>query len=107
MNLHKRLLLLDHLDKFIREQYLLDQTTEDIIAKIRYKSKKYQEKEHSPETFGTKKIYLTNYVFILNKRIIDFEHFRNKGSLTNFTDYQVFGLINFRDRIIFKKIYKD
>ncbi len=82
-------------------------STEDILAMIRYKSTKYHEQEQNPETRGTRKTYLINYVLILNKKVIDFEYFRKKSTFRELSDKKLFELINFRDKIIFKKIYKD
>jgi len=107
MNLSKRLLLLKHMNNFIFEQYDLGQSTEDILGMLRYKSQKYRESESKPETTGVRKEYLINYVLLLNKRVIDFQYFRKKRDLSKLKDPELFKVINFRDQIIFKKIFND
>lgn len=107
MNLHKRLLLLKHLNSFILEQFDLGQSTEDVIGMIRYKYQKYKEKESETNSLSTRKIYLDNYIFILNKRVVDFEYFRKRNQFRDLSDRQLFKMIDFRDRIIFKKIFND
>ncbi len=74
---------------------------------IRYKYQKYKEKESESNSYTTRKIYLNNYIFILNKRVIDFEYFRKKTNFRELSDRQLFKMIDFRDKIIFKKIYND
>lgn len=106
MNLDKRLLLLKHLNNFITEQYGIGQTTEDVIGMLNYKSKKYSEKLHESSS-SVRTDYLQNYTLILKKRVIDFQYFRKKPDFRNHTDFQIFQLINFRDKIIFNKIFKN
>lgn len=107
MNLSKRLLLLKHLNNFIIEQHQLGQTTEDILGMLRYKATKYSEKEREPSCVGQRKIYLNNYILMLNKRLIDYQYFRKKYIFRDKSDIEIFKLIFFRDQIIFKKIFKD
>ena len=107
MNLSKRLLLLNHMNTFIMDQYGVGETTEDILGMLKYKSDKYKESEKELNSNSTRKMYLSNYSLLLVKRIIDFQFFRNKNELIEFFDIQIFKLIDFRDKIIFKKIFKD
>ena len=107
MNLSKRLLLLNHMNTFIMEQYGVGETTEDILGMLKYKSDKYKESEKELNSNSIRKMYLSNYSLLLVKRIIDFQFFRNKNELIEFSDIQIFKLIDFRDKIIFKKIFKD
>lgn len=107
MNLSKRLLLLKHLNNFILDQYSLGQSTTDIVRMIKAKSRQHRISESNPLTHGTRKIYLNNYIILLDKRVIDFEYFRKKYEFQKLSDKQIFSLINFRDQIIFKKIFKD
>ena len=107
MNLSKRLLLLKHMNSFIFEQFDLGQSTEDILGMLQYKSKKYIESESKPETSGVRKQYLVNYILLLNKRVIDFQYFRKKREFTDLEDIEVFKMVDFRDKIIHKKIFKD
>jgi len=107
MNLSKRLLLLKHMNSFIFEQFDLGQSTEEVLDMLRYKSQKYIESESKPETSNVRKKYLINYILLLNKRVIDFQYFRKKKDFTDLKDIEVFKMINFRDQIIHKKIFKD
>lgn len=107
MNLSKRLLLLNHMNTFIMEKYGDGETTEDILGMLKYKSDKYKESEKELGSNSIRKMYLCNYSLLLVKRIIDFQFFRNKNELREFSDLQIFKLIDFRDKIIFKKIFKD
>jgi hypothetical protein len=105
MNLSKRLILLKHIDKFIFDQYELGQSTSDILGMLKYKSERYKESEKT--STGLRRTYLNNYILLLNKRVIDFQYFRKKNTLKEYRDTDLFKLIDFRDRIIFKKIFKD
>ena len=107
MNLHKRLVLLNHLNNFIKDKISSGSSTDDVLAMIRYKSIKFREQEEHPDTRGARKTYLTNYVLILNKRVIDFDYFRKKTNFMHLSDTELFDIINFRDKIIYKKIYKN
>jgi hypothetical protein len=107
MNLSKKVLLLNHIKKFITEQYGEGQSTQDILDMLMNKKNNYNEKINSPDTFGVRKTYLTNYVLYLEKRFIDFEYFRKKENLSDFSDIEIFNLIDFRDKIIFKQTFED
>ena len=105
MDLSKKILLLNLIKKFIIDQYGENKSTQDILTMILDKKNSYNEKSNSPETIGVRKTYLVNYCLYLEKRYIDFQYFRKKENLSNFSDLEVFNLIDFRDRIIFKKIF--
>lgn len=107
MNLSKRLLLLKHLDNFITEQYSSGKSTCDVIEMIKSKSRQYKITESNKSTYGARKTYLFNYIILLDKRVIDFQYFRKKYEFKKLTDKELFSLINFRDKIIFKKVFKD
>lgn len=106
MNLHKRLLLLEHLNKFIIEQQT-HETTEDILAMLRYKSEKYLDQVKDTTMIGVRKTYVETYGIMLKKRIVDFEYFRKKKRFRDTSDNQIFNLIDFRDKIIYKKFFKN
>ena len=97
--------MLKHLNNFIFEQYSLGQSSDDVLGMLKYKSDRYRESEKTSS--GLRRTYLNNYILILNKRIIDFQHFRKKHNFKSLNDQDLFHLIDFRDRIIFKKIFKD
>ena len=105
MNLSKRLLLLSHLNKFILDQYQAGETTSDILAMINYKSDKYNKISLEETKSPIRKTYLVNYSLILKKRVIDYHYFRRKYHLNDYDDFELFKLIDFRDKIIFQKIF--
>ncbi len=107
MNLHKRLLLLQHLNNFINEQQKSKETTEDILAMLNYKSEKYFDQIKDPNMIGVRRTYVETYGIMLKKRIIDFEYFRKKKRFRDTSDNQIFNLIDFRDKIIYNKFFKD
>ena len=93
MDLSKKILLLNHMSKFISEQYSINQSTDNVLGMIKYKSDKYDQKTNS-EKSNIRKTYLTNYSLFLNKRVIDFNHFREKEDLKGYSDLQIFNLIH-------------
>ncbi len=95
------------MNTFIMDQFGIGEKTDDILAMLKYKSDKYKESEKDLGPNSIRKMYLSNYSLLLIKRIIDFQFFRNKKELMEFSDVQIFKLIDFRDKIIFKKIFKD
>jgi hypothetical protein len=103
MDLKKKVLLLNHLKKFIDEQYSISTPTEDVLGMLNQKKTKYSEKIE--ESFGTRRVYLENYILYIQKRMLDFQYFRNKYDLKDHSDLQIFNLIHFRDKIIFNKIF--
>lgn len=105
MDLSKRLILLRHIDTFIREQYGLGTPTRDVLGMLSYKSTHYQKKLDTEVISGARKDYVQNYSLFLRKRVIDFQYFRNKSEFEHLNDLKVFNLLSVRDRMIFNKIY--
>jgi hypothetical protein len=105
MDLSKRLLLLKHINTFIFNQYSEGATTMDILGMLSYKSNHYREKLNMESINGTREDYIYNYSLFLRKRVVDFQYFREKQDLKVYDDKNLFKLIDFRDRIIFNKIF--
>ena len=105
MDLSKKLLLLKHIDSFIREQYEIGTSVRDILGMISYKSNHYQKKLETDDMSNIRREYVQNYALYLKKRVIDFQYFRKKEEFKDFNDIQVFGLLDMRDKIIFNKLY--
>jgi hypothetical protein len=105
MDLSKKLILLRHIDSFIKEQYSLGESTEDILGMLSEKGLKYEDKVSESDTSNSRKTYLINYSLFLKKKVIDFQHFRNKEEFKNSSDQNLFTLINFRDKLIFRTIF--
>ena len=107
MDLSKRLLLLKHIDSFIKEQIEVGTSTRDILGMLNYKSNHYKDKLDSEFMGSVRKMYIENYSLYLMKRVIDFQYFRKKHYFQTISDTEIFKLLNFRDTIIFRKNYKD
>lgn len=105
MDLSKRLLLLKHIDTFIFNQYSDGSSTRDILGMLSYKSNHYREKLNMESITGTRENYIYHYSLFLRKRVVDFEYFRKKSDFRDYDDKKLFKLIDFRDRIIFNKIF--
>ena len=103
MELSKRLLLLNHLHKFICEEFASGKDSEEVILLLKHKSIYFQNKLKDNSITKNRKDYLENYSLYLNKRAIDFQYFRRKEILNNLSDFQLFGILNLIDKIIFRK----
>lgn len=105
MDLNKKLILLKHIDSFIKEQYSLGESTEDILDMLNRKILKYEGKTQESEVSNTRRTYIINYSLYLKKRVLDFQHFRKKQEFKDSSDQKLFTLINFRDKLIFRTIF--
>jgi hypothetical protein len=105
MDISKRLLLLKHIDNFVREQYGVGTTTSDILGMLSHKSTHYQEKFEIEQMAGTRGEYVQNYSLYLRKKVIDFQYFRKKSEFSHCGDLELFNLLDLRDKIIFNKIF--
>jgi len=107
MNLSKRLIILKHLSNFICTEYLSGHSSELIIKNLESKSQKFLKIQKNETISETRKMYLASYVDLIKKRILDFRHFRRKKNLSHYTDEDLNKVIDLRDRIIFKIIFRD